>query len=253
MRAINIESIKYIGTDTFKNCTSLAIEELSLPNLTSLGQNAFYGVKIKKISNLGKITALPYASSSAENFGSKSVLEEVVLPDTLTTISANSFNNYTALSKLTINNESITSIGAQAFTNTALGPSYVVSFPNLADATLADRIWANSGIERVENLGRITKLDKTANGSSFGSSVKFVRLPSTLTEMQGYAFYKCTQLETIIVEAITPPTIQSTEFSQTNSTFIIYVPDESVEAYKAATNWTALASRIKPLSEYVES
>ena len=33
----------------------------------------------------------------------------------------------------------------------------------------------------------------------------------------------------------------------------IYVPDESVEAYKAATNWVNYASIIKPLSEYVES
>ena len=140
-----------------------------------------------------------------------------------------------------------------AFMNTALGSSYVVNLPNLADVTLADRIWANSGIERFENLGKITKTNKTSNGSTFGGSAKFVRLPSTLTEMHGFAFYKCTQLETIIVEAITPPTIQSTEFSQTNSTFVIYVPDASVEAYKSATNWAALASRIKPLSEYVES
>ena len=33
----------------------------------------------------------------------------------------------------------------------------------------------------------------------------------------------------------------------------IYVPDSAVEAYKAATGWVSYASRIKPLSEYVES
>ena len=32
----------------------------------------------------------------------------------------------------------------------------------------------------------------------------------------------------------------------------IYVPDNSVDAYKAATNWSQYADRIKPLSEYVE-
>jgi hypothetical protein len=33
---------------------------------------------------------------------------------------------------------------------------------------------------------------------------------------------------------------------------IIYVPDSSVDAYKAAENWSTYASRIYPLSEYVE-
>lgn len=33
----------------------------------------------------------------------------------------------------------------------------------------------------------------------------------------------------------------------------IYVPDELVETYKAATNWSSFATIIKPLSEYVEA
>ena len=34
-------------------------------------------------------------------------------------------------------------------------------------------------------------------------------------------------------------------------TGLIYVPDNLVDAYKAATNWSTFASQIKPLSEYV--
>ena len=35
---------------------------------------------------------------------------------------------------------------------------------------------------------------------------------------------------------------------------LIYVPDESVEAYKAANNWSEeyIVNRIKPISEFVE-
>lgn len=36
-------------------------------------------------------------------------------------------------------------------------------------------------------------------------------------------------------------------------TGFIYVPDESVNNFKEATNWIQFADRIKPLSEYVES
>ena len=33
----------------------------------------------------------------------------------------------------------------------------------------------------------------------------------------------------------------------------IYVPDDAVDTYKMATNWSAYASRIKPISEKTES
>ena len=51
-------SLITIGKNAFNNCTSLEIENLSLPNLETLGSGAFNGVKISKISNLGKITAI---------------------------------------------------------------------------------------------------------------------------------------------------------------------------------------------------
>ena len=37
-----------------------------------------------------------------------------------------------------------------------------------------------------------------------------------------------------------------------NNIEYIYVPDDLVENYKTATNWSVYASQIKPLSEYVE-
>lgn len=46
-----------------------------------------------------------------------------------------------------------------------------------------------------------------------------------------------------------PYTIQSSTFSNTNNC-PIYVPDESVDAYRTATNWTELADRIKPMSQF---
>jgi hypothetical protein len=46
--------------------------------------------------------------------------------------------------------------------------------------------------------------------------------------------------------------LEGSVFAGTKSTLTIYVPDESVEAYKGATNWSAYADQIKPISEYVE-
>ena len=51
-------SIITIGYNTFSECTSLEIEDLSLPNLKTIETFAFNGVRITKISNLGKLISL---------------------------------------------------------------------------------------------------------------------------------------------------------------------------------------------------
>ena len=58
-------------------------------------------------------------------------------------------------------------------------------------------------------------------------------------------------LETLICRAQTPPTITAQSFSPENGygNFKVYVPDESVDAYKAADVWSGYAARIHPLSE----
>ena len=51
-------SLTTIKAYAFSGCTALEIEDLSLPNLETIGLSAFSGVKITKISNLGKLTSL---------------------------------------------------------------------------------------------------------------------------------------------------------------------------------------------------
>lgn len=65
-----------------------------------------------------------------------------------------------------------------------------------------------------------------------------------LTHIDGEVFYNCTSLTSITINATTPPTLSNANaFGNTNNC-PIYVPAESVEAYKAATNWSTLADRI---------
>ena len=46
---------------------------------------------------------------------------------------------------------------------------------------------------------------------------------------------------TVILEPVVPPTIAADTFTP-NPLAKYFVPDESVAAYKAATNWVALSS-----------
>ena len=78
-------------------------------------------------------------------------------------------------------------------------------------------------------------------------SLTNLTIPASVTTIGQYAFNACRGLVSVILEPTTPPTISSGSYNNTTCSF--YVPDESVEAYKAANNWSALASRIFPISD----
>ena len=73
-------------------------------------------------------------------------------------------------------------------------------------------------------------------------------IPEGVTSIGGNAFYYCRFMGWVIIKSATPPTLSSTTAFSAN-TALIYVPDASVEAYKAATNWATFADRIHPMSE----
>ena len=57
---------------------------------------------------------------------------------------------------------------------------------------------------------------------------------------------------TVICRAFVPPTL-SGSLNYTGNIKTLYVPDDSVDDYKAAQYWSAIASKIKPMSEYTGS
>lgn len=63
------------------------------------------------------------------------------------------------------------------------------------------------------------------------------------------ALENCNSFLELIVLATTPPSIGTNYFSNTPSGLKIYVPDESVQAYKTAQKWSNWASKIYPISE----
>lgn len=246
---INIQNIQTIGSRAFYNCTSLEIDDLSLPNLESLGQNAFYGVKIKKISDLGKLTTLPATTTSTQNFGDKSTLEEITLPSTIQTIPANGFVSYAALRKCNL--ENITSVGARAFWKSAL--EGVIDMPNLQ--TMNDGAFSYTNIEEVLNLGELTTIAGSSTGNNLNGmfsdcpNLQKVVLSDKITSIGAGAFANCPSLTTLVCYATTPPSLGGRALYLINSNLAIYVPDERVETYKGTSGWSSYASRIKGISE----
>lgn len=286
----SIVSFPELGTK-FKNVTSLgsaftgctSLESVNLDNITTLtaseSNDAFYGSGIKEVSmpNLEKMTgSYPAAFMSSQiervlslgrlkefitnsgNFGffkNCSKLKFINLPETLTTISYSTFQGTSNVEEMNLP-QSLTIIGSLPGGTWTEGMS--LNLPNL---TSISDVFPNSHLVRVENLGSITKTGITSgnyetNGIFRNSKkLEFVRMPSTITQIGISAFYHCTALQTFIVEAITPPTLYGNVFTDTpiaSKTGTIYVPDASVDAYKAASGWADYADIIKPLSEYVE-
>ena len=91
----------------------------------------------------------------------------------------------------------------------------------------------------------MTNMDFTFNGCK--SLVNAPTIPSGVTRI-GYTFQGCTSLKELTLLQTTPPTYRNT-LKGCSSLETIYVPDESVDAYKTATGWSQFASNIKPLSK----
>lgn len=82
---------------------------------------------------------------------------------------------------------------------------------------------------------------------AYCSKLKSVHLGSGVTKIGVYAFANCSVLTEFTCEATTPPTLTANAFNGVLNNCLIYVPEESVDAYKKATNWAARAEHIFPI------
>ena len=81
-------------------------------------------------------------------------------------------------------------------------------------------------------------------------ALAFIDLPSTVIKTAGY-IWSNTPAKCLICRAATPPTFtQGDVYGKLNPTLGLYVPDASVDTYKATSRWSAFASYIKPLSQF---
>ena len=243
-RVLNLENTKVtkIGNGVFNGCATLA--EVSLPaSLTSIGPYAFQGcsslIRVVNFEN----TQLTSIYDRA--FEVCSSLAEITLPAGVTSIGNYAFNGCTSLAEITLP-ASLTSIGDYAFRNcTSLaGITLPASLTSIGDGAF-NGCKSLTSVVNFEN----TQLTRVIYGAFSGCTLLAgITLPDTLTSIGGGAFNGCKSLQYIRIEATTPPTLSNTD-AIPPTIRAIYVPDASVEAYQAATNWSSFASKIKGISE----
>lgn len=138
-----------------------------------------------------------------------------------------------------------------------IGNSAFQECPNLEKIVFPTTL-SNYNISSIcQRCGKLKDVTLPTNATMIGMSaflnctaLPIIDIPSAVTSISGNAFSGCTSLTTIICRAVTPPTLIATALTNVPADCAIYVPDASVNDYKAASGWIDRATYIFPLSQY---
>ena len=237
------------------------LKTVSLANITSIPIYAFNGC-----TALVSITAPLVTTVNNYAFDSCTELTTVNMPSAYS-IYTNAFSQSTKLSLISLNTSRALSIGQNAFEecsslrtfnftkisslgNKAFRYSGLVGDIDLSNSTIdiASGVFAYTGITSFKSAGSTFAGDACLNCTS----LKSVKIDRARTISSG-AFKNCSSLEEIEVGTYRTTSVctlyASDVFDGCTSLAVIYVPDQQVNAYKAASNWSAYADKIKGISE----
>ncbi len=230
------KGVTSIGQETFYKCTSLT--SVTIPNsVTSIGGSAF-----SNCTSLTSIT-IPNSVTSIGNYAfSNSGLTSLTIPNSVTKIGKSAFWECSSLVSVTIP-ESVTAIGDGAFWSCSSLAS--VTIPESVTTIGEDCFLYCSNLTSVTIPQSVTTIGEGA----FRSCTKLtsITIPKSVTVIATNAFKSCKNLKTITCEASVPPSCYSECFYEVNKSIPVYVPANSVNAYKNAEGWKDFTN-IQPIS-----
>ena len=231
------DSVTEIGIYAFNNCSSLA--SVTIPDsITSIGEGAFQGC-----SSLASVTIPDSVTSIGDYaFAYCSSLASVTIPDSVTSIGRSAFSDCSSLASVTIP-DSVTEIGSSAFTYCSSLTS--VTIPYSVTSIGKSAFYGCSSLASITIPESVTSIGEHAFSGC--TSLTSITIPDSVTSIGDYAFYYCPSLTSVYCKPTTPPSGGgSWMFAGNASGRKIYVPTESVEAYKTADGWSDYADYIEP-------
>ena len=237
LTSINLpNSVTSIGDYAFNGCTSLT--SITLPNsVTSIGSGAFGGC-----SSLTSIVVESGNTMYDSRENCNAIIEtasntliagcqSTIIPNSVTSIGNRAFYYCSSLTSITIPN-SVTSIGKYAFYNCSSLTS--ITLPNSVTSIGSGAFGGCSSLTSITIPNSVTSIGDYAFDDC--SSITSITIPNSVTSIGGGAFSGCSSLTSITCLATTPPTCGGKCFTDVPR-IPLYVPAESVEAYKAADTW----------------
>ncbi len=230
-----------IGYGAFSECDSL--ESITIPDgVTSIGRYAFYMCySLESVTIPDGVISIGYMA-----FHFCSLLENITIPDSVTSIGDSAFSDCSSLT-------AFYGKYASADNRCLIVDGRLIGFApvGLTSYTIPDGV-TSIGIDTFRKcylLENITIPDGVASIDSLAfyycSSLERITIPSSVTTIGSGAFDSCSSLTTVYSKQTTPSTIYDSIFEYCTNLNKIYVPTESVDAYKSATGWSNYASIIE--------
>lgn len=271
-------SVKKIGACAFQGCTSLA--SINIPNtvedigggafadcksLTSITiPNTITSVEVKTFYNCASLTSFTIPNTvkkiGEEAFCSCKSLQSIYIPNSVTLIEQQAFSGCESLYYVYFPN-SIDSIGYNVFNGCTrlttpvyndhlfayMHPAFTGSYimPHGIETIAGGAFMNCTGMNSITFPNTLKKIEMWAFLGC--TDLQDLTIPSSVIRIGSYAFSNCTSLSFIQCEAAIPPVCpEADEYYQINTTIPVYVPSESVGAYKTAPWWN-IFSNIRPL------
>ena len=168
----------------------------------------------------------------------------------VTAIGDFAFKNCETITSFLMFSDRLKSIGKGAFSGCSnLGSIWLDLFENAeCGVMIGDSAFNNC--TSLNDIGIPVGVDSIGKYAFNGcSAALFVNLPSTLTSIDDYAFAGCSGVIEIRCQADIPPVIQENTFAGVDKNTQLYVPIQSIEAYKEAEFWSEFTN-VLPIIVY---
>ena len=228
------DSVTTIGEGVFASCHSLTSVIIG-DSVTTIGASAFAWCE-----SLTSVT-IPDSITGIGNYAFQgcSSLTSVTIPNSVTTLGGSAFAGCSSLTSLTIG-DSVTTIGYSAFNGCSSLTS--VAIPDSVTTIGELAFYYCSSLTSVTIPDSVTRIYSSAFSGCI--SLTSVTIPDSVTRISNSVFSGCISLTSVYCKAVTPPTGGSNMFGNNASGRKIYVPTESVEAYKSTSYWSDYADAI---------
>ncbi len=202
----------------FENESGIIISD----SVTTIGERAFNGwtsnnqplVIPNSVTTIGERAFYSWESNNLP----------LVIPNSVTTIGEYAFYSWQSNNQPLVIPNSVTSIGKYAFYNwISNNQPLIISNSVISIGEYAFHSWESNNQPLV--------------------------IPNSVTSIGKYAFYDWSKVQYVEIRATIPPTLASFFAFDNQNNAPIYVPNASVLAYKNATNWVNLASRIFSIND----
>lgn len=278
--AISIPDVNFnyfdISGNVINDLTSEALNSENnifvVPGYSSSGEPLELYSQYTHPSEPGSVTQKPAPIMKSYPFSNLNNVNTIYLLDGLTSIGDFVFENCSNITEFILG-DSITRIGASAFSNCTeilninlpnsliyIGDFTFSGCSKLKNLVIHDsvEVIGHGAFRNCTNLINIVlpnSLKQLGDGAFDGCvNLSSVTINDGLEEIGTGVFNNCTSLTSITVNSIIPPTACSilmnnfSLFDDNTPVEHIYVPAESVEAYKTATGWSKYADLITAIS-----